>query len=321
VDERAAALVEVARLAREHGLTAEELTAVLPRDASANARPAEVVAAPAESNVLVRVLGFLGGTFVFAGLGVFIALQWESLGSLARVVITLGPGVTAFTLAGLARREQRYSRASTPLYVVAAVLQPVGMLVAFEEYGSGGDWRWASLVVSATMALQYGLAFAASRRSTVLFIAGSFAAAALWTAFDLADLDNGIVGIAVGGGLLLLAVWADRSNHRDITPPWYFIGAAACLAGLFDLVESTFLELLFLAAASGFVYLSVVLRSRTLLVVATLAILSYTGYFTAEHFADSLGWPLALVAFGLFMIGLSTIAVRIDRRYVRAPKI
>ena len=63
--------------------------------------------------------------------------------------------------------------------------------------------------------------------------------------------------------------------------------------------------------------LSVVLQSRTLLGVATLAILAYTGWFTSEHFADSIGWPLALVAFGLFMIGLSALALRIDRDYLR----
>ena len=72
-----------------------------------------------------------------------------------------------------------------------------------------------------------------------------------------------------------------------------------------------------LAAAAGFVYLSVLVHSRTLLVVATLAILAYTGWFTGEHFADSIGWPLALIAFGIFMIGLSALAFRIDRDYVR----
>jgi hypothetical protein len=90
------------------------------------------------------------------------------------------------------------------------------------------------------------------------------------------------------------------------------------LGGLFDAVESTLFETAFVAAAAACVYLSVALRSRTLLVVATLALLAYTGWFTAEHFADSVGWPIALVAFGLFMIGLSALAVRIDRTYVRA---
>jgi len=323
MEDRVAALTEIARLAREHHITAAEIAAALggaPDATVAEAAPG--VGAPAPSSgVLVRVLGFLGGTFVFAGLGVFIALQWDGMGSPARVVVTLGTGVVAFALASLARREPRFVRATTPLYLVAAALEPLGMLVSFDEYGSGGDWRWASLVVSLTMAAQFGLAFATARRSTVLLIAGSFWAAGMWTALDLAGFDDGLIALAVGGGLILMAVWADRGGHRDVTPLWYFIGAAACLAGLFDLVESTMVELIFLAAASGFVYLSVVLRSRTLLVVATLAILSYTGYFTTEHFAESIGWPLALVAFGLFMIGLSAFAVRIDRQYLRAKRV
>jgi hypothetical protein len=82
-------------------------------------------------------------------------------------------------------------------------------------------------------------------------------------------------------------------------------------------VEGTPLEIGFLAVAAGFVYGSVFLHSRMLLAVATLAILAYTGYFTGQHFVDSVGWPLALIAFGLVLVGLSALAVRLDRDYVR----
>ena len=95
------------------------------------------------------------------------------------------------------------------------------------------------------------------------------------------------------------------------------VGGAALLHGVFEAVERTPLEIVFLAAAAGTVYLSVVVHSRALLAVATLAILAYTGWFTSEHFVDSVGWPLALVAFGLVLIGLSGLAFRIDREYVR----
>jgi hypothetical protein len=67
------------------------------------------------------------------------------------------------------------------------------------------------------------------------------------------------------------------------------------------------------------VYLSVALHSRTLLFVATAGILAYTAWFTGEHFAESVGWPIALIIFGLLLIGLSALALRIDRNYVRAP--
>jgi hypothetical protein len=32
----------------------------------------------------------------------------------------------------------------------------------------------------------------------------------------------------------------------------------------------------------------------------------------------TVGWPIALIAFGMFMIGLSALAFRIDRDYVRS---
>jgi hypothetical protein len=100
----------------------------------------------------------------------------------------------------------------------------------------------------------------------------------------------------------------------------YFFGAIGFLYGFFDSVKRTPLEITFLAAAAGFVYLATVLRTRTLLFVATLAILSYTGYYTGEHFADSVGWPLALIGFGIFMIAMSAVAFRIDRDYVRRAR-
>ena len=41
------------------------------------------------------------------------------------------------------------------------------------------------------------------------------------------------------------------------------------------------------------------------------------GALPLTNFADSMGWPLALIAFGIFMIALSALAYRIDRDYVR----
>ena len=314
MDDRTDALAEIVRLARHHQLRAEEIATAI-RTAH---QPADAMAERGRG-VIVRVLGVLGGIFVCAGVGVFIALQWEAMNAPARVIVTLGTGITAFVLASLARREPRFVRAVTPLYLAAAALEPVGMLVAFDEFGSGGDWRWASLATTGTMAAQFGVAFAVAGRSTLLFLSISFATLCLWSVLDLAGLDGTVIALALGASVVLSAVWADRSGHRDIVPPWYFLGAAAFLGGLFDAVESTPFETAFVAAAAACVYLSIALRSRTLLVVATLALLAYTGWFTAEHFADSVGWPLALVGFGLFMIGMSAAAVRIDRMYVRAP--
>ena len=309
VDARTRALEDIAAIARQHGLSAGEIAAAIGAPPAAGDNRARVV--------LVRVLGFLGGTFVFAGIGVFIALQWSQMNSAARVVVTLGSGLAAFVLAMLASREIRFDKVATPLLLIAAGLEPTGMLVAFQEFGSGGDWRVAGLITSGAMTLQFGAVFGGLRRSTPLFMAVVFGTLFWWTALDLLDVDAKVIALVLGGSMLLAAVGIDRTAHRDITPVWYLFGASAFLYGFFDAVERTPFEIGFVAVAAAFVYLSVVLHARTLLFVATMAILAYTAWYTEEHFANSVGWPLALIVFGMFMIGLSALAFRIDRDYVR----
>jgi hypothetical protein len=310
-DDRTNALRQIAALAERHALTLEDIARVIDSDWAPEP--------PARSQgLLVRVLGVIGGTFVFAGVAVFIGLQWDGMTSAARVVITLGSGLAAFALAVIAHGDRRFERAATPLFLMAAALVPTGLLVLFDEYGSGGDWRWAVLVTSATVAAQFGAAFTSIRRSTLLFVSAFFATWAAVAMLDLLDIDDEVIALVVGSSVVLAAIGVDRTRHGVITPAWYLSGAVAALGGFFELVRESRAELLFPVVASAVVYLSVAVRSRTLLVVATLAILAYTMWFTSEHFADSVGWPIVLIIFGLLLIGMSALAVRIDRRYLRS---
>src|SRR4051812_47027774 len=102
---RSQALRDIAAIARQHNLSAADIAAAV-----GNGPPA--AAESGARTVLVRVLGVLGGTFVFAGIGVFIALHWASMNSAARVVVTLGSGIASFVLAALAYREERFDKAA-----------------------------------------------------------------------------------------------------------------------------------------------------------------------------------------------------------------
>lgn len=308
--DRAQALHDISTLAKRHGLSLQDI-------AEALGDVAPVSHGSRRKELLIRVLGYIGGTFVFAGVCVFIALQWDSMSPAGRVVITLGSGVAAFVLAVLAQRDGRFDKATTALFLMATALEPTGLIVLFDEYGEGGDWRWAVLIVCGTMAAQFGAVFVPLGRATLLLVSVAFATCFAWTAFALLDVDGEVIALVVGASLVLAATGVDRTRHRPVTPAWYLVGATAALAGLFEILERTPIEVVFLLAAAGVVCLSVAVRSRTLLFVATLAILAYTGWFTSEHFADSVGWPIALVVFGLLLIGLSAMAFRIDRTYLQ----
>jgi len=133
---------------------------------------------------------------------------------------------------------------------------------------------------------------------------------------DLIDLDGDLIVFTVGLSLLTVTYAIDRTRHAVITPFWYFASSTAMLVGLFSLTEETFLEILFLGAACGLVFLSTWVKSRSVLAVGTIAILGYVGYYTAEHFTNVVGWPIALILFGMLLIGLSAAAFRINRKYI-----
>lgn len=308
------ALREIVETARAHHIGIEEIRYAFAEEPGPDSPEPD----HQKTAILTRVLAYLGGTFVFAGLGVFIAMNWESMNFAARVVITLGSGVAAFIMALIALDDERYEKAATPLFLIAALLQPTGLLVIFEKYYSGNEWDTVGLVTSGVMALQQILTLMKTRRTTLLFTAIVFVVAFMLILFDRLDVDYDFTALVLGGSLLSLSVALDQTGYKVITPFWYFIGSTWFLYGVFALLEASVVEILFMAVASVLVYLSTVVRSRTLLFVSTVAMLAYIGYYSAEHFVQSIGWPIALVLFGLLLIGFSAMAFKINKHYIRA---
>lgn len=135
--------------------------------------------------------------------------------------------------------------------------------------------------------------------------------------FDIWDVDEKLIGIVVGSSLLCIAYAMQQSKHMAIAAFWYFVGAVLLLWSIFESVENSLLEPVYLGATALIIFLSTYARSRTLLLVGTLAMLLYIGYYTAEHFANTVGWPIALVIIGIALIGLSALAVRLNNQYIK----
>jgi len=302
------AIEQILGIARRHRLT--------PADIETAFKDADGGGAESSTSILGRILGYLGGTFIFAGLSIFIALNWDVMNTAARIIITLGSGIAVFVMAVVASGDERYVRVKTPLYLVAAALQPVGILVAVEEFSSGGDWHYAAMWTAAIMVFQQGVVFWQKRDTTLLFTSLLFALWFFGVTLDLLNVDEDLIALILGASTVGFCVGLERTSHRVMNPFWYLFGSAWFLYGLFDLIQHTAIELAFLAVACGGVFLSTWVRSRTLLFVSTIAILAYISYFTHEHFQDSLGWPLVLILLGLVFIALSAIAIRINKRYI-----
>ena len=307
------ALKDIVALAKHNQISLEEIKHAL--------ETSPLLASKPSSSVLSKLLGYIGGIFVFAGIGVFISMFWDDFGSAARVIVTLGVGLMAF-IVGLVcladkRNEKHYDKAAVPLFIVSSILQPMGILVMLQEYSSGGDARHGLIFMSAYMLIQQGATFWAKRLSVLAFSAILFGCILLANVFDVWGWPGELIGMVIGVSLICVAYALQQSKHMAIAPFWYFVGGVILMWSVFEAVENTPLELLYLGLSALIIFLSTHVRSRALLGVGTLAMLIYIGYYTAKHFANTLGWPIALVVIGVALIALSSLAVRLNNKYIK----
>jgi hypothetical protein len=137
---------------------------------------------------------------------------------------------------------------------------------------------------------------------------GLFDRIAMFTSANWASLIIGVCVVLTAYGL------QKEGRYQRLVGLGYFIGSIMLYSGLFDLVENTSFELLYLAVTASILYACVVLQSRTLLLTTVIAMLAFIGYYSAEHFANSLGWPVTLVLMGVAFLGVGTIAIKVKQR-------
>lgn len=306
--DREQGLEQIVALARQHGLSGAEISAALAETRPDTQRRATGIAG--------RVLAALGGILVLAGISVLVSFNWDAFNSAARIIITLGTGIAVFVIALLAMREERYRATRTPLFLVAAALQPTGMLVAMDELFSGGDWRQAVLITAGVMLLQQGAVFWQYRTAVLLSTTVIFSLGFLGVGFELLDVAEDLIAVVLGAALIGLCIGLRNTPYRITLALWYVLGTVAFYGGLFSELDNTPFDLLYAVVACGGLVLSTYVHSRILLFGSTIALLIFIGYFTERYFVDSIGWPFALIMLGLILVGLSLLALRLDRRHI-----
>ena len=364
VNDKNGALQKIAELMRTYDITPAEVSAVL-RD------PTLIESAPPQRSsgeIAKTLFTYLGAIFILAGIGTYIGMFWNRMGSVMRIVVTLGVGYTLLIVLISALHEKKYPKLILPLCLASMLMLTGGWFVFIDEvFPQGNNWRLAALSVFGLMAVHQGLLFRKYALTVLAFTALLFAYAFLQVGFDLLDIPDGIAALILGASLFLVATEVEKSPHRSLAEfaflialCWFnagvfdrvavassanwaallaglsamsaayglqkegrqprlsglgtLIGSALAYTGLFDLLHKTPIELLYFAVTASMLYACVLLQSRALLLTTVIAMLSYIGYFTAQHFVDSLGWPISLVLMGVAFMGVSVLAMRVKRQ-------
>lgn len=268
--------------------------------------------------MIQKIMMYIGGVFIFMGICIYIGLIWEDIGPSSRVIISLGSGFVAFILGLFCLGDIRYNKAATPLFLIAAAIQPLGLFVFMDEYlPKSGDVVKAACIVFGFMTVQQATAFIATKRTSLLFFSLFFFYAFLcafmnWMRIEAPEgpLVLGLTGLMVSWGI-------SKTEHKSIASFFFFWASILTAAASFDIFKNSPFDVLLVGISAGLIYLSVIAGSRTVLTIGVLSLLAFLGYFTDEYFKNIVGWPIAMIGMGFVMIGISVFAVKLGKKIAK----
>lgn len=364
VTDKPRALKNIVQLMKTYELTPAEVSEAFQLPNTSDLTPTK----DGKGHVAKTLFTYLGAIFILSGVATYIGMFWGSMGSIMRVLVTLGISYVLLIVLVSALHEKKFPKLILPLSLACIVMMTGGWFVFIGElFPQGGNWRTPALFVFGIMALQQGVLFSKYHRSVQVFATLFFIYAFMNVGLDLLRLPMAYIAIILGASLFLVALALEKTSHRLLAEPalfigicwmsnglfdrvaiftqtnWaslvigiclistayglqketrfprlislgYLVGSLMVYSGLFDLVENTPVELLYLAVTTSALYACVALHSRALLLTTVLAMLGFIGYYSTEHFSNSLGWPITLILMGVIFFAISSVALKVNKR-------
>jgi uncharacterized membrane protein YidH (DUF202 family) len=128
----------------------------------------------------------------------------------------------------------------------------------------------------------------------------------------------GLAYLAYSSWLQTISVATKSIATRKIGSIYLFLAYAGVLFSALFL--SGFWDVLYALLAVGAISLSVKMRTSIGLVVSAIGVGIYVIKISSKYFADSLGWPLALIIIGFVIIGLGYFTYYLNKKYISGTK-
>jgi hypothetical protein len=271
---------------------------------------------------ITNILYVLGAAIVIIGIIFFVGQIWFDIGSFGRVLVTLGLGFLFAAIGSMLLQQQPKVNLGVVFHFLGGMLIPSGAMVLLDEIDLI-DSEWTVALVMTIIFVFYMLLVRVHRHAILTFFAianGTMAAYLIMNAILPVGMDEDIFAymtMAFGIGYVALAHRFSIDWNHYLVGILSFFGSIGFYAAAFSRIfRNGFWEMLYPLLTIGGLFLSIKLKSRSLLVVSTCFLIAYVTYITSEYFADSLGWPVTLVLLGFAFIGLGYMSVRINKKYI-----
>lgn len=278
------------------------------------------------SSKIINILYAVGGVIALIGVVILVSQYWNEIGIFGRILVTLGISIVTY-IAALIYKKYEQNIISQIMFVMSAVLAPIGTYVMFKEADIKFDWL-PQAITAVVLAVIYCAAFAVVKRNILPIIITAFGSWAYFAIlsellnFDISSTAVKMSILILGAAYVLLAYnyhLLKTEGHdgeiKSVKGLLYLggtvavLGAGISFGGAFDIV---FIALLF-----AVFYTSVFVRSTTMLLAGAGFLIAHIIKLTSKYFADSVGWPLALIVVGFLVIGVGYLTVYLNRKFIK----
>lgn len=275
---------------------------------------------------ITNIFYIIGAVIVVIGAIILTAQYWDEIGLFGRLLVTLGISVVVY-ISALRMKGVEHRILSQVLFTISGVLMPLGVGVWLQEYKIEFD----SLLQTLTAFSLFGIflaAFLYTKRNILVLFNLAFATWGYFAIFawlfdmnsDLAKWATMVLGIVY----LCIAYYYDSQKSSNdsyeikekasVKNIIYGLGSIGVLApslflgGLFDFLS--------IALIFGMFYLSTFVKSKATLLASALFLIIYIFKITSKYFADSVGWPIALILIGFLVIGVGYGTLYLNKKYI-----
>lgn len=282
------------------------------------------------SSWLAKIFFGLGGLIIAVGICILLANFWPSFNTVTRLLLTLGVTIAAYLMAIIFDDNPSLRALSTPFFIVFALFLPSGLLVSFAEAHLFLTDKATLLVTSMICLILYRLSYQLYRHpaliifaliyefiwwmSVIYFIGAEHWLNGRWHPYAYASI---ILG--------LIELWRHRKylnqSHVGLAKFVAFCGSLLILIPALILRDKTNMghepwEILCPLLLIGSFALAARWKERSLIFVSTLMLVIYFCAITSDYFANSMGWPIALVLLGFIIIASVYGAIRFNKKYL-----
>jgi uncharacterized membrane protein len=280
---------------------------------------------------ITNIFYMIGAVIAVVGVIILLGQNWNEIGFAGRVLSTLGISIIAYVI-GFVSVGNIHRILSQVCFTISGVLAPLGVFVLCREFAvTFGALPQAYTAIALLTA--FAVAFWYTKRNILMLWNMAWITWAYYCllsyvfmpSMDVTKLATMILGITY-----LCATYffqknmpitesIERKEKQAVENILYAIGTSLLvtsslfLGGIFDFIT---LLLIF-----GAFYMSIFVKSRSTLIVSGILLISYIIKITSKYFANSVGWPLSLIAIGFFVIAIGYGMVYLSRTYLPKAKI